>query len=167
MTAIDTNLVVLDVATRWRIDAALTLIASAAFLRWSLDRGGTAHALIAFGVEFVAGLLIERWVGVQPGAARLAAAAPLPAGARDGSTLRYAVDCVVWTLVLCAVLAALAVALNDASFYGGWLAAFGIARLVGAARARRLERRDGVRLRVTVGSWRQRTSRYYVVSPAF
>jgi hypothetical protein len=161
------NLVVLDVVTRWRIDAAFTLIASGAFLAWSIDRGGAAHALIAFVVEFVLGVLIERWVGIHPGAARLAAAAPLPAGARDGSALRYALECLTRTLVLCSVLAAVAVALNDASFYGGWLAAFAIARLVGAARARGTERRDRVRLRVAVGSWRERTARYYVVSPVF
>jgi hypothetical protein len=163
---IDTNLVVLDVATRWRIDAALTLTASAAFLGWSIAARGAARSLIAFVVEIAAGLLIERWVGLLPGVARLAAAAPLPAGARERSGLRYAVDGVIWTLALCAVPAALSVVLNDASFYGGWLAAFAIMHLLGAVHARRIERRDQVRLRVAVGSWRNRRARYYVTSPA-
>jgi hypothetical protein len=163
---IDTNLIVLDVATRWRIDAALTLTAAAAFLGWSIAVSGPAHSLIAFVVEIAGGLVIERWVGVLPGAGRLAAADPLPAGARERSGLRYAIDAVVWTLALCAVPAALSAVLNDASFYGGWLAAFAIMHLLGAARARRIERRDRVRLRVAVGSWRNRRGRYYVTSPA-
>jgi hypothetical protein len=89
--AVDTNLVVLDVATRWRIDAALFLIAAAGFLGWSVTEGHASRALVAFVVEVVVGVLLERWTSLLPSATRLAGADRLPAGAQTGSPFRYAV----------------------------------------------------------------------------
>jgi hypothetical protein len=167
MAAIDTNLVVLDVATRWRIDAALFLLAAAGFLGWSIAASGAAGSLVAFAIEVCVGVALERWISTLPGEERLTSAGPLPAGARHGSAVRYAAEGVCWMLVLGVVLAVLAVVFADTRLYGGLLAAFAIVRLIGAARARRIERRDRVGLRVGVGSWRRRrTEGYYVTSPA-
>lgn len=68
-------------------------------------------------------------------------------------------------LLTSVITAAVALALGDTRLIGGWFAAFAIVRLVGAARVRRIERRDRVHLRVGVGSWRRRTGGYYVTSP--
>jgi hypothetical protein len=164
---VDTNLVVLDVATRWRIDAAVFLLASAGFLGWSIAENGAGPSLVAFAVEVVIGIAFERWISTLPGDDRLAGADSLPAGARNGSLIRYAVEGVVWMLLTSAVTAAIALALGDTRLIGGWFAAWGIVRLVGAGRARRIERRDRVQLRVGLGPWRRRIGGYYVVSPVF
>jgi hypothetical protein len=166
MSAIDTNLVVLAVVTRWRIDAALFLLTSAGFLAWSIAENGAARSIVAFAIELAIGIVVERVISTLPGDERLADADPLPAGARDGSVLRYAVEGVVWMLLTSAVTAAVAFALGDSRLIGGWFAAWAIIRVTAAARARRIERRDRVQLRVGVGSWRRRTGAYYVMSPA-
>jgi hypothetical protein len=167
MRAIDTNLVVLDVATRWRIDAAVLLLASAGFLGWSIAETGAAPSLVAFAIEVVVGIAFERWISTLPGDERLAGADPLPAGARNGSPIRYAVEGVVWMLLTSAVTAGIALALGDTRLIGGWFAAWGIVRLAGAARARRIERRDRVQLRVGLGPWRRRTGGYYAAALVF
>jgi hypothetical protein len=167
MAAIDTNLVVLDVVARWRIDAALFLVTAAGFLGWSISQGRAGASVLAFAIECAVGVLLERWVGVLPGAARLGRADPLPAGAQRGSVLRCVVEGAGVMLTVAAVTGAIAVVLGDASFAGGWFAAYAIVYLTGAARARRIERRDRVELQVGVGSWRRHKPRYYVTSPVF
>ena len=160
------NLVVLDVVTRWRIDAALFLLTAAGFLGWSIAENGAAPSLVAFAIEIVVGMAFERWISTLPGEERLAGADPLPAGARRGSAARYAAEGVVAMLLTSGITAAVALALGDTRLIGGWFAAIAIVRLVGAARVRRIERRDRVQLRVGVGSWRRRVGGYYVTSPA-
>jgi hypothetical protein len=161
--AVDTNLVVLDVATRWRIDAALFLAAGAGFLGWSIAQGHASGALIAVVVEVAVGVLLERWTSLLPSETRLAGADPLPAGARTGSPVRYAVVGVGRTLLISAVSGGIAIALGDVTFAGGFFGAYAVIHLIGAARARRVERRDRIALRVSVG---RRRHGYYVTSPA-
>jgi hypothetical protein len=161
--AVDTNLVVLDVATRWRIDAALFLIAAAGFLGWSVTEGHASRALVAFVVEVVVGVLLERWTSLLPSATRLAGADRLPAGAQTGSPFRYAVVGAGRVLLVCAVSGGIAFSLGDESFAGGFFGAYAAIHLLGAARARRVERRDRVALRVSAG---RRRHGYYVTSPA-
>jgi hypothetical protein len=167
VSTIDTNLVVLDVATRWRIDGAVFLVASAGFMGWSIAENGAATSFLAFAIEVATGIALERWISMLPGDERLADADPLPAGARNGSPIRYAVEGAVWMLLTSAVTAAVALSLGDTRFIGGWFAAWGIVRLVGAARARRIERRDRVQLRVGLGPWRRRTGGYYAAAVVF
>jgi hypothetical protein len=159
--AVDTNLVVLDVATRWRIDAALFLVAGAGFLGWSIAEGRARGALVALVVEVVVGVLLERWTSLLPSETRLAGADPLPAGAQTGSPFRYAVAGVGRVLLISAVSGGIAVALGDEAFAGGFFGAYAVIHLIGAARARRVERRDRVALRVSVG---RRRHGYYVTS---
>jgi asparagine N-glycosylation enzyme membrane subunit Stt3 len=161
--AIDTNLVVLDVVTRWRIDAALFLVAAAGFLAANVAEGHAKGAVLAFVVEAAISVLIERWTSLLPSAARLAGADPLPAGAQHGSPLRYAVAGAGRMLLVSAVTGGVALALGGGSFVGGLFGAYAIVHLIGAARARRIERRDRVGLRVGIG---RRSRGYYVTSPA-
>jgi hypothetical protein len=160
--AVDTNLVVLDLATRWRIDAVLFLLAAAGFLAASAVDGETMRSLVAFVVEVVLGVLLERCVALLPSAARLAGADPLPAGAQHGSPVRYAVVGVGRVLVVCAASGGVAFAVGDGSVAAGFFGAYAVVHLMGAARARRVEHRDRVALRVSVG---RRRHGYYVTSP--
>jgi hypothetical protein len=66
-------------------------------------------------------------------------------------------------LLVCAASGGVALALGDVTFAGGFFGAYAIIHLIGAARARRVERRDRVGLRVSVG---RRRHAYYVTSPA-
>jgi hypothetical protein len=66
-------------------------------------------------------------------------------------------------LLVCAVSGGIALVLGDGTFVGGLFGAYAIVHLIGAARARRIERRDRVGLRVGVG---RRGRGYYVTSPA-
>ena len=163
---IDTNLVVLDVVTRWSIDAACSLIAAAGFLAWSVASVGVARSLLGLAVAVGVGLVIDR-LTAAPRTARLADAAPLPAGAREGSALRYAIRAAIVVGVVCAVSAVIVALLGGGALAAGWFAVLGIAHLRWIVRTRGTERRERVEYQVSVGAWRERSVRYYVTSPAF
>jgi hypothetical protein len=164
MTALDTDLVVLDVVTRWRIDAALSLVAGIGFFAAGAAAATFARGVLSFVIGFIVGTLLERISSTLPSSDRLADAAVLPAGARRTSLRRYVAETVAGFAALYAVFAVAIWAWAGPQLYGwlgGWLAAHGAARLYGAARAREIERRDGVVLLTGIGSWRRRTAGYY------
>jgi len=168
MTAVDTDLVVLAVVTRWRVDAALLLVAGAAFFAAGAAGASFAGGVLSFVVGFVVGTLLERIGSTLPSSARLADAATLPDGARRGSVRRYFVVTVARLAALYALFAVVIWAWTGPHLYGwvgGWLAAHGVARLYGVARARGIEQRYGVVLLVGVGSWRNRIAGYYTAPP--
>ena len=164
MAALDTDLVVIDVVTRWRIDAAISLIAGIGFFAAGAAAASFARGVLSFVVGFVVGTLLERISSTLPSSDRLADAGAVPDGARRASVRRYGVETLAGFAVFYAVLAVAIWVWAGPQVYGwlgGWLAAHGIARLYGAARARGIERRDGVVLLTGVGSWRNRTAGYY------
>jgi len=164
MTALDTEVVVIDVVTRWRIDAAISLIAGIGFFAAGAAAASFARAVLSFVIGFVVGTLLERISSTLPSSDRLADAGALPDGARRTSLRRYVVETLTGFTVFYGALAVAIWAWAGAQLYGwlgGWLAAHGIARLYGAARARGIERTAGVVLLTGVGSWRNRTSGYY------
>jgi len=164
MTALDTEVVVIDVVIRWRIDAAISLIAGIGFFAAGAAAASFARAVLSFVIGFVVGTLLERISSTLPSSDRLADAGALPDGARRTSLRRYVVETLTGFTVFYGVLAVAIWAWAGPQLYGwlgGWLAAHGIARLYGAARARGIERTAGVVLLTGVGSWRNRTSGYY------
>ncbi len=164
MTGADTDLVVLDLVTRWTIDAALFLLAAAGFVVASLAGDRAARVLISFTVGIVIGILTERIGSTLPSSTRLANASALPAGVRRKSLPRYALETFCWIGALYALVAVVTWVWGDARMYGwlgGWLAAFAVVRLYGVARARRVEHLDRVVLLVGIGTWRHRTLGYY------
>jgi hypothetical protein len=164
MTALETDLVVIDVVTRWRIDAAVFLLAGIGFFAAGAAGASFARGVLSFVVGFVVGTLLERISSTLPSSARLADAGSLPNGARPASVRRYVVVTIAGFAALYALFAVAIWAWAGPQLYGwlgGWLAAHGVARLYGAARARDLERRRGVVLLTDVGSWRNRTAGYY------
>ena len=164
MTALDTEVVVIDVVIRWRIDAAISLIAGIGFFAAGAAAASFARAVLSFVIGFVVGTLLERISSTLPSSDRLADAGALPDGARRTSLRRYVVETLTGFTVFYSVLAVAIWAWAGPQLYGwlgGWLAAHGIARLYGAARARGIERTAGVVLLTGVGSWRNRTSGYY------
>jgi len=164
VTALDTEVVVIDVVIRWRIDAAISLIAGIGFFAAGAAAASFARAVLSFVIGFVVGTLLERISSTLPSSDRLADAGALPDGARRTSLRRYVVETLTGFTVFYGVLAVAIWAWAGPQLYGwlgGWLAAHGIARLYGAARARGIERTAGVVLLTGVGSWRNRTSGYY------
>ncbi|HKV68577.1 MAG TPA: hypothetical protein VJN72_10860 [Gaiellales bacterium] len=164
MTALETDVVVIDVVTRWRIDAGLSLAAGIGFLAAGAAAATFARGVLSFVIGFVVGTLLERIGSTLPSSDRLAHAAVLPAGARRTSLQRYLAETVAGFVALYAVFAVAIWAWAGPQLYGwlgGWLAAHGTARLYGAARARGIERSDGIVLLSGVGSWRKRTAGYY------
>jgi hypothetical protein len=164
---IDTNVVVLDVTTAWTIEATAFLVAGLGFLAWSMAVRNRWGSLVAFAIEIVVALAVELLFRTLYRAERLKGASPLPAGARQGSPLRYAVVCIVTVGVPFAVTAALAVALSAPNLAGGWFAAFGIVRVVSVLRVREMERRDRVEYHLPTGRSRPRGYVYYFTSSAF
>ena len=164
MTALETDVVVIDVVTRWRIDAGLSLAAGIGFFAAGAAAATFARGVLSFVIGFVVGTLLERIGSTLPSSDRLAHAAVLPAGARRTSLQRYLAETVAGFVALYAVFAVAIWAWAGPQLYGwlgGWLAAHGTARLYGAARARGIERSDGIVLLSGVGSWRKRTAGYY------
>lgn len=164
MTALDTEVAVMDVVTRWRIDASISLVAGVGFFAAGAAAASFARGVLSFVVGFVVGTLLERISSTLPSSDRLADAGALPDGARRTSLRRYVVETLTGFTVFYGVLAVAIWAWAGPHVYGwlgGWLAAHGIARLYGAARARSIERTTGVVLLTGVGSWRNRTSGYY------
>jgi hypothetical protein len=164
VTALGSDLLVIDVVTRWRIDSALSLIAGIGFFAAGAAAAGFARGVLSFVIGFVVGTLLERISSTLPSSDRLADAGALPDGARPTSLRRYVVETLAGFAALYAVFAVAIWAWAGPQLYGwlgGWLAAHGVARLYGAARARGIERRDGVVLLTGVGSWRNRTAGYY------
>jgi len=164
MAVLDTDVVVIDVVTRWRIDAAISLVAGIGFFAAGAAAASFARGILSFVVGFVVGTLLERISATLPSSQRLAGAGAAPDGARRASLQRYVVETLVGFAVFYAVLAAAIWAWAGPQVYGwlgGWLAAHGIARLYGAARARGIERDAGVVLLSGVGSWRNRVAGYY------
>ena len=164
MTALETDVVVIDVVTRWRIDAGLSLAAGIGFFAAGAAAATFARGVLSFVIGFVVGTLLERIGSTLPSSDRLAHAAVLPAGARRTSLQRYLAETVAGFVALYAVFAVAIWAWAGPQRYGwlgGWLAAHGTARLYGAARARGIERSDGIVLLSGVGSWRKRTAGYY------
>ncbi len=168
MSAAHTDLVVLEVVTRWRIDAAVYLLAGASFFAGSVAGEGFARGVVSFVVGFVFGTLLDRISSMLPGAAQLADAAALPDGARHGSIRRYVLESLGWYAVFYAAIGAFAWWWGHEQLFGwfaGWLAAHGVVRIYGAVRARDVEQRDGIVLLVGVGSLRRRVAGYYAVRP--
>jgi len=164
MTAIETDLVVIDVVTRWRIDAAIFLPAGIGFFAAGAAAATFARGVLSFVIGFIVGTLLERIGSTLPSSDRLAHATVLPDGARRTSLQRYVAETLAGFIALYAVFAVAIWAWAGPQLYGwlgGWLAAHGTARLYGAARARGIERRDGVLLLSGVGSWRNRVAGYY------
>jgi hypothetical protein len=164
VTAADTDIVVLDVVTRWMIDAALFLAAAAGFLIVSLAGDRAARVVVSFTIGIGVGVLLERIGSTLPSSRRLANANAPPDGVRRKSILGYALESFCWIGALYAIVAGVTWAWGDARMYawlGGWLTAFAIVRLYGIARARRVEQLDRVTLLVGVGTWRHRTLGYY------
>jgi hypothetical protein len=164
MTALDTEVVVIDVVTRWRIDAAISLVAGIGFFSAGAAAASFARAVLSFVIGFVVGTLLERISSTLPSSDRLADAGALPDGARRTSLERYVVETLAGFAVFYGVLTVAIWMWAGPQLYGwlgGWLAAHGTARLYGAARARGIERSTGVVLLTGVGSWRNRTSGYY------
>jgi hypothetical protein len=164
MTAVDTDLLVLDVVTRWSVDAAVLLVTGASFFAAGLAGEGAARGIISGAVGFVIGTLSDRLTSSLPSPERLASAAAPPDGFRRASLRRYILETVCSVGVLYALFAGLMWVWGNPSMFalvGGWLAAFGVVRIYGAAGARRIERLDQVVLLVGIGSWRKRTRGYY------
>src|SRR6185437_4292871 len=154
----------IDVVTRWRIDAAISLIAGIGFFAAGAAGASFARGVLSFVVGFVVGTLLERISATLPSSDRLADAGALPDGARRTSLQRYVVVTVIGFATVYAIFAVAIWAWAGPQLYGwlgGWLAAHGTVRLYGAARARGIERRDGVLLLSGVGSWRNRVAGYY------
>ncbi|HKV68576.1 MAG TPA: hypothetical protein VJN72_10855 [Gaiellales bacterium] len=95
---IDTNLVVVDLATAWSFEAAAFLVAGLAFLAWSMAVRNPLESLVVFAAEVGVVMAFDRWLAVLPHADRLADASPLPTGARLGSPLRYLIVCIISVL---------------------------------------------------------------------
>jgi hypothetical protein len=155
---------VLDVVTRWRIDAAISMVAGVGFFAAGAVGASFARGVLSFVVGFVVGTLLERISSTLPSSHRLADAADLPDGARRTSLRHYVVVTVAGFSVVYAIFAVAIWAWAGSQLYGwlgGWLAAHGTARLYGAARVRGIERQRGVVLLSGVGSWRNRVSGYY------
>lgn len=170
MTALDTEVVVIDVVTRWRIDAAISLVAGIGFFAAGAAAATFARAVLSFVIGFIVGTLLERISSTLPSSDRLADAGAVPDGARRTSLQRYVAETLAGFAVFYGVLAVAIWAWAGPQVYGwlgGWLAAHGIARLYGAARARGIERSAGVVLLTGVGSWRKRTSGYYTTRRPF
>jgi hypothetical protein len=170
MAVLDTDVVVIDVVTRWRVDAAISLIAGLGFFAAGAAAASFARGVLSFVVGFVVGTLLERISSTLPSSDRLADAGAVPDGARRTSLRRYVVETLAGFAVFYGVLAVAIWAWAGPQVYGwigGWLAAHGIARLYGAARARGIERNAGVVLLTGVGSWRKRTSGYYTTRRPF
>jgi hypothetical protein len=167
MAEIDTNLVVVDVVTAWSIEAAVYLAAGLGFLAWSIAMRSASRSLAAFAIMLAVALVVERIGSTLHRAGRLNGASPLPAGARRGSTLGYAVVSIGVVGITGAVAAGVAAALSGPDLVGGWFAALGIVRVISVVHARRMERRNRVRYRMRRGTWRSRLPEYYVTSPAF
>jgi hypothetical protein len=170
MAVLDTDVVVIDVVTRWRIDAAMSLIAGIGFFAAGAAAAGFARGVLSFVVGFVVGTLLERISSTLPSSDRLADAGAVPDGARRASVRRYGVETLAGFAVFYAVLAVAIWVWASPQVYGwlgGWLAAHGIARLYGAARARGIERNAGIVLLTGVGSWRNRVAGYYTARSPF
>ena len=168
--ALDTEVVVIDVVTRWRIDAAFSLAAGIGFSAAGAVGASFARAVLSFVVGFVVGTLLERISSTLPSSDRLADASDLPDGARRTPLRRYAVETLAGFAVFYGVLAVAIWAWAGPQVFGwlgGWLAAHGIARLYGTARVRGIERSHGVVLLSRVGSWRRRTAGYYTARRPF
>ena len=164
---IDTNLVVIDVTAAWSIEAVVFLVAGLGFLAWSVAVGNAWEGLVLFAVEVAVVLAFDRWFAVLPHADRLDDALPLPAGARRGSPLRYAVVCIAVVAVIAAIMIVAAEAFSTPVLTGGWFGALGIVRAVSLLRVRELECRGRVEYRLRTGASRRRIQRYFVTSPAF
>jgi len=164
---IDTNLVVLDVTTAWSIDGVAFLVAGLGFLAWSIAVRNPWGSLVAFAIEIAVALPVERVFSTLYRADRLKNASPLPAGARQGSTLRYFLVCIFVVAVPVAVTAALAAALSAPHYAGGWFAGLGVIRLTSVLRVRGMERRDRVEYHLPTGRSRPRGHVFYFTSPAF
>jgi len=164
VTVVDTDLVVLEVVTRWRIDAAIFLAAGAGFFTAGIADEAAAQGIVSFVVGFVLATLLDRISSPLPSSAQLAGSPAPPEGARRASARRYTVESMCSFLALWAVFVVVLWAWGNAHAYGwlgGWLAAYGVARLYGIARARQIERLDRVVLLSGVGSWRNRVAGYY------
>ena len=59
MAVLDTDLVVIDVVTRWRVDAAISLIAGLGFFAAGAAAASFARGVLSFVVGFVVGTLLE------------------------------------------------------------------------------------------------------------
>lgn len=164
---LDTNLVVLDVTTAWSIEAVAFLVAGLGFLAWSVAVRNPWEGIVLFAVEVAVVMAFDRWFAVLPHADRLDDALPLPAGARRGSALRYAVVCIAVVAVIAAIMIGVAEAFSTPVLTGGWFGALGIVRTVSVLRVRQMEQRDRVEYRLRTGASRRRIQRYFVTAPAF
>jgi hypothetical protein len=158
--------VVIDVAVKWTVDAALFFTMSAAFLLWGVIARSATTNILTFAIMATVALLLDRLRPFLPDAARLGAGHDRPPGdAVRRATLRYVgAAAVVMTVAFVIEALIIVVALNvQPGFVAGWMTAFFVARLRGLAAAREIERTSGVRLSVRLqrSMWRSRAPAFY------
>jgi hypothetical protein len=155
---------VVDLASRWSMDAALFLTLSALLLVWSLALAPASA--VAFLITVGVGLLVDRAAPSLTDPAKIAEQSlEQPVGAYHESTARYVVTAVLAAAVFVAVALAFALALGSSSEgvapLAGVSAAIGISRVLGVRKLRRLERERHIRLSADVGRWWRRSRTYY------
>jgi hypothetical protein len=157
---------IIDLAQRWKLDAALFLALSAALLAWSIAVTSARAAAVAAVIAVGASLLADRFAGSLTDPAKLAdQSTELPVGAYQETVGRYLVTAAIVLAVFVAVSLAVGLVLGTSAEgvapLAGITAAIGINRLVGARRLRRLERERHIRLSARAGSvWRGRRTYY-------
>jgi hypothetical protein len=158
--------VVMDVTTKWAVDAALFLAVSAGFLLWGvIARSATAN-ILTFAIMATVALLLDRLRPFLPDAAGLRDRHDRPpADAVRRTWVRYAGEAAA-VMVAAFVIEALVIVVLlgvQQGFVAGWMTAFFVSRLRGLATARDIERASGVRLSVLLqrSVWRKRAPAFY------
>jgi hypothetical protein len=158
--------VVIGVAAKWAVDAALFFVMSAGFLVWGLIARSASVNILTFAIMATLALLFDRLRPLLPGAAALGAGHDRPPDHAVRRTWpRYtleatgvmAVASVVEALIIVVALSA------QPGFVGGWMVAYCVSRLRALTAARAIERTSGIRLsmRLQRSVWRTRAPAFY------
>ena len=158
--------IIMDLAVRWRIDAALFLVLSAALLVWALAVASARTAGLEFVTATGVALLVDRLAPSLTDPATIAERSlEQPVGAYQESTARYVIMALGITIAFAAVTLVVALAVGSTSDgfapLAGVSAAIGITRLIGVRRLRRLEQAQRIRLSARAGRWVGGSHTYY------